>query len=171
MSEQEEFTEQDDARASIHQVSHIQPENPDIHETSSGSTELYTAPCINLNEERTRAKHQMVERESPPLEKKKKDICTEDEAFEHIDDEFSSSPSSMINLPNTLLFGPQAHQSNVDAAFKFPTQRKRKLSGDDNISPHVKKATGLTSYNLRKHTERYILHATIIMYMYCTEQS
>ena len=84
MSEQEEFTEQDDARASIHQVSHIQPENPDTHKTSSGSTELYTAPRIKG---RTRAKHQMAERDSPLLEKKKKYICTDDEAFEHIGNE------------------------------------------------------------------------------------
>uniref|UniRef100_A0A1X7TWB5 RZ-type domain-containing protein n=1 Tax=Amphimedon queenslandica TaxID=400682 RepID=A0A1X7TWB5_AMPQE len=153
MSEQEEFTEHDDARARIHQVSHIQPENPDIHEISSSATELYTVPCTNLNEGRTSAKRMMVERDSPPLEKKKKTVGSEDEAFEHFGDQLSSGPGNVINLPDDQLFGPEAHQSNIHPGFMSQTQRKRKLSEDDSIFPHLEHTT-VTRSALKKHERR-----------------
>lgn len=163
MSEQEEFSEQNDPRARIHQVSHIQPENPDTHEISSSTTELYTAPHVNLNEGRTSAKHKMVERDSPLLEKKKKTIGTEDEEFEQFGDEFSRGPGNVINLPNEQLFGPEAHQSNVRTGFMSQTQRKRKLSEGDSIFSHLEE-------HATKH-ERYFYTSVHVHVMHGTKLS
>lgn len=113
---------------------------------------------FTLSSSKTRAshrKHRLVEKDSPPLEKKKANVSNDSPGAVTKDDESSSSRDAVIKLSNAPLFGPQLQGKALwSAILNEPQQpqRKRSLVGDDSTfhSSKRRNPSSLDSYGFKK---------------------